>query len=86
MFSYRGDALRPGHNMKDSTMNPIAPAFAEYVREKTGGPMGTCLACRHDGAMLKGMTGYECPECRSPRIEFKLVSGKVHRQFVEVAG
>ena len=57
------------------------PSYGDYVRTGQGNPEGKCLACGHEGATDHGMTGYECPACKSPDLALKLKDGRVYQQL-----
>jgi predicted RNA-binding Zn-ribbon protein involved in translation (DUF1610 family) len=48
------------------------PSYDDYVRTGKGGPEGKCLACGHEAPMDHGMTGYECPKCKSMNLTLRL--------------
>jgi predicted RNA-binding Zn-ribbon protein involved in translation (DUF1610 family) len=70
---------RPNCSEEQTIIHGV-PSYHDYIRDK-GGPIGCCLACGFQGAMVNGVTGYECPTCGAMRLEFCLRDGRVYCQF-----
>jgi hypothetical protein len=56
------------------------PSYGDYVRQGSGGPQGTCRVCSYSGPMDHGLTGYECPKCRTMDVVLQLKENRVYHQ------
>jgi len=61
------------------------PSYGDYVRKGSGGPEGTCLACKYEGPMDHGLTGYLCAKCKSMKLALKLKDNRVYHQMKGMA-